>query len=237
MFFGKKRINRQTSGKSGKSMDRNSESHAHGIGRLDMKPLLEGDCTSLLETIPILPASVKSSFGIPNGHYLQAGTELNVEIRVASPLSKQAKTQTKSDSRPYQQVCFLINDETLESCGFLTDIKNYVIETNKTVFEANDSSSILMTYKNPENEEKFDSKDWYSGFHLYDKKTHAICIESSIHKIGFLLKSLFQESIIQPVKKDYVTYCSIQVCRLVLENTLTIRFCTLPNCINQWLKF
>ena len=177
--FGKKR-NLGSGASSRKSELVESEaSHSHGIGKLDMKPLLSGTCTRLSETIPILPSSVKSSFGIPCGHYLQAGTELSIEIRVAAPLLEQAKRNVKPNDRPFQLVCFLIERENTESCDFISDVKNYICEHNKKHFGCDDPSAILMTYQNEESNTEFESKNWFSGFHLYDKTTHAICVESS----------------------------------------------------------
>lgn len=179
---------RSEAGKPGSAKSRNSSRasemniHAHGVGRLDMKPLLDGSCTRLTEVIPILPSSTKSSAGIPCGHYLQAGTELKVEICIAVPLQKQVAQRKISvhEARPYQFVCFIITHETPESCQFIEDIKSYICAHNSEHFDCNDPATIMTTYEDDDKSSLLKSNHWFSGFHLYDKKTHAICVESNV---------------------------------------------------------
>lgn len=157
-----------------------SKSDAHGVARLNLKGLLDGSTTYIAATIPIVPASVKSSAGIPCGHYLQADTEMHVEVSLAKPLVNQENTLSQQKvARPYQLIAFIFDNNHLEACLFIQNLKKFVAEHNQSHFKMHDLSTIMTTYQMDEHRDDYNSNQWVSGFHLFDGRQHAILLEAS----------------------------------------------------------
>lgn len=203
--FGKNHASRLLSPGNSSTGVLDTTQNAHGIARLSLKPLLEKGVTAVSEIIPVVPSSTKSSAGIPAGHYLQADTELNVEVTVQVPLIKSNDIESHKKARPYQLVGFVFDNNDIGTCEFISKLKNLVTTDsliiltfyqtkilkikicqisklssihNKSHFDTTDLSTIPLTYQLPENKDKHDSPEWISGFHLYDTKYHAIVLES-----------------------------------------------------------
>lgn len=164
-----------------------------GIARMCFKRLLEGQTTRLVETIPVLPASVKSSIGIPCGHYLQAGTEIRVEVTITHPLvnSDTSSLELQKAARPIQLLGFVFPQHDVHTISFIQKLKSHVTGHNISHFDCESLPEVMTTYASVG--EKFASSKWFSGFHFTDGKFHALFLEAGFDLVKNLLDKFSED--------------------------------------------
>merc|ERR1719228_1164983 len=104
---------------------------------------------------------------------------MHIEVTLAAPLIKESFTHdVQRKARPYQLIAFIFEKETLAACKFIQEMKHFVSQHNQAHFKTRDLSSIMTNYQLDTNKQVYDSDAWISGFHLYDSKCHAVCLEA-----------------------------------------------------------
>ncbi|KAM7402728.1 hypothetical protein PAMP_017942 [Pampus punctatissimus] len=165
--------------------------NSHGIVCLNLSELLLGK-RSLKLHLPIKccppPLSDRgrktadtgaSREPVPQGHYLDANSQLKVKVEIAYPLS-----ETGTCDGPFGRIIYLFGCNNLP---VMTKLRTEILQINASAFHLGSRSleaieralsNYIINFKHDESKDL----DFVTGFHVLDKRTHIFVLEGLKHK-------------------------------------------------------
>ncbi|TRY91505.1 hypothetical protein DNTS_029475, partial [Danionella cerebrum] len=162
----------------------NKCSDPYGISKLDFLELLDG-CRYLKQMLPIRCSSTQhlghreclSDPAPVIGQYIEAGTQLKVQVEIACPLH--IEDAKEDEECPFGRIIYVFKyNNTL----ILNKLKSEIAQINAEAFKLNLYSEetiqrVLFGHKTTTKEREGKTLDILTGFHVMDKDLHIFVLE------------------------------------------------------------